>query len=130
MSATELVQRLEYVRAIGVGRWSGRCPAHDDRDPSLSITEKDDGTILIHCHAGCGALEVLSAVGLEWGALYPPKRDHYQPTIRPKPDEAHERIVLAICEADRIDGKKLTREQLAREAQAWVRVHGSGRRSA
>ena len=97
MSATELLQRLEYVRAVGVGRWSGRCPVHGDRDPSRSITDNDDGTVVIHCHAGCSASE---------------------------------RIVLAICEADRIAGKKLTREQLAREAQAWLRVHGSGRRSA
>ena len=33
--------------------WMARCPAHDDRDPSLSIREGVSGKTLIHCHAGC-----------------------------------------------------------------------------
>ena len=31
--------------------WSACCPAHDDRNPSLSIREGSDGKVLIHCHA-------------------------------------------------------------------------------
>src|SRR5438094_550718 len=30
-----------------------RCPAHDDREPSLSIREGDHGKVLVCCHAGC-----------------------------------------------------------------------------
>ena len=47
--------------------WSCRCPAHDDKRASLSITEKQDGKILVHCHAGCDqALVVaeLKAIGM------------------------------------------------------------------
>lgn len=33
-------------------QWMAHCPAHDDRDPSLSITERD-GRVLWHCYAGC-----------------------------------------------------------------------------
>jgi hypothetical protein len=29
------------------------CPAHDDANPSLSLTEKADGTLLWKCFAGC-----------------------------------------------------------------------------
>jgi putative DNA primase/helicase len=29
-----------------------RCPAHDDRNPSLSVS-KANGRLLVHCHAGC-----------------------------------------------------------------------------
>ncbi len=48
------------------GQWHGnygtaRCPAHDDRNPSLSITERD-GKLLVHCHAGCDQ-------GAVWDAL-------------------------------------------------------------
>ena len=48
------------------GQWHGsygtaRCPAHDDRHPSLSITERD-GKLLAHCHAGCDQ-------GAVWDAL-------------------------------------------------------------
>lgn len=50
------------VHQLG-GRWSGNtalclCPAHDDRTPSLSIRQGDRG-ILVTCHAGCDARDVL-----------------------------------------------------------------------
>jgi len=35
------------------GSWMARCPAHDDREPSLSIRDADDSKVLVHCHAGC-----------------------------------------------------------------------------
>ncbi len=39
------------------------CPAHNDQNPSLSITIKLD-RILIHCHGGCKLNDVLKEVGL------------------------------------------------------------------
>lgn len=50
------------VRQLG-GSWAGttamvRCPAHADRTPSLSIRQGDRG-ILVTCHAGCAARDVL-----------------------------------------------------------------------
>lgn len=48
-----------------------RCPGHEDRSPSLSIRELDDGALLLHCFAGCQASDVLAAVGLEFRDLYP-----------------------------------------------------------
>ncbi len=33
--------------------WSCKCPVHDDRNPSLSVSEGADGKVLLHCHAGC-----------------------------------------------------------------------------
>jgi len=44
------------------GGWLARCPAHDDRKPSLSIREGDDGKVLVHCHAGCDQSEVIAAL--------------------------------------------------------------------
>ena len=48
------------------GRWSGntamcRCPSHADRTPSLAIRQGDCG-ILVTCHAGCDATDVLRAL--------------------------------------------------------------------
>ena len=34
------------------GGWTARCPAHNDRKPSLSICDAHDGMVLVHCHAG------------------------------------------------------------------------------
>lgn len=68
-----LLSRLQGVRQTGPGRWLARCPAHEDRTPSLSIRETEGGTILLRCFAGCGAVEVVQAVGLELRDLFPPK---------------------------------------------------------
>ena len=63
MTTAELLDRLDGVRARGVGRWMARCPAHDDRSPSLSIQEGDRG-ILLRCWAGCTLEEITKALGL------------------------------------------------------------------
>jgi hypothetical protein len=51
--------------------WSARCPAHDDRRPSLSIAEGDDGRALIRCHAGCSVAAIVAALGLGLADLMP-----------------------------------------------------------
>ena len=70
-----LLSRLEHVRANRNGTWVARCPAHDDRSPSLSIATGDDGKVLLHCFAGCGAVDVVEAVGLELSSLFPEPHD-------------------------------------------------------
>ena len=56
----------ELTKALG-GRWGdssgvARCPAHDDHDPSLSVSEGQDGKLLVHCFAGCEQNTVWSAL--------------------------------------------------------------------
>jgi hypothetical protein len=70
MSADTLLSRLDRVRQTGADRWISRCPAHDDKGPSLSIRQTPE-RILIYCFAGCSAEDVLDAVGLRWTDLYP-----------------------------------------------------------
>jgi hypothetical protein len=52
-----------------------RCPAHDDRTPSLAITQTREGRVLVYCHAGCDQRDVLAALrarGL-WGPSSKPR---------------------------------------------------------
>ena len=54
------------VKTLG-GRWRGRhgmcrCPAHDDRSPSLSVTSTTAGVVLVHCFSGCPQAEVIGAL--------------------------------------------------------------------
>ncbi len=44
------------------GGWIARCPAHDDREPSLSIRDADGGKVLVRCHAGCNQGRVIAAL--------------------------------------------------------------------
>jgi hypothetical protein len=53
------------VERLG-GRWSGsaglcRCPAHDDRRPSLSV-RTGRTSLLLHCFAGCSAADILKSL--------------------------------------------------------------------
>lgn len=69
MTPDILLSRLNGVRQTGPGRWLARCPAHDDRSPSLSIREVD-GRVLLHDFGGCDTGAVLAAVGLRMGDLF------------------------------------------------------------
>jgi hypothetical protein len=51
-SARELATRLGGHR-LGEGRYLARCPAHDDRNPSLSIIDGRNGRPVFHCFGGC-----------------------------------------------------------------------------
>ncbi|MFN7022108.1 MAG: hypothetical protein ACK4WH_12380, partial [Phycisphaerales bacterium] len=51
--------------------WSAKCPAHDDRDPSLSIGIGTDARVLLHCHAGCSVEAIVSTLGLAMRDLMP-----------------------------------------------------------
>lgn len=40
------------------------CPAHDDKSPSLQISETLDGKLLLHCFAGCDYTSIADAMGI------------------------------------------------------------------
>jgi len=73
MTAEQLLQRLEGVKAQGDGRWMTRCPcpthAHGDRKQRLSVAIGEQG-LVIKCHAGGETKTVLSALGLTMKDLF------------------------------------------------------------
>ncbi|MCL1861030.1 MAG: DNA primase [Proteobacteria bacterium] len=86
MPIDTLLSRLERVRPSGPDCWMARCPAHEDRGPSLSVRETDDGRVLVHCFAGCDVSDVLVAIGLSLSDLFPEKiGEHAAPERRPFP---------------------------------------------
>lgn len=83
MTAQELATQLR-ARKTGTG-WLARCPSHTDRKASLSIGAGDDGRVLLKCHAGCSFAELLNAMGLKAGDLFPdsgtPKYSRKRPPV-------------------------------------------------
>lgn len=81
-----LLDRLDRVKQTRPDRWQAICPAHDDRSPSLVITETPDGTILIKCWAGCPADAIVESVGLNLRDLFPKSFDgqDYRPSNAPR----------------------------------------------
>ena len=63
MTIDEFLSLLENVKPQGAG-YIACCPAHDDRNPSLSIKE-EVGKILAHCHAGCSIEKICDALNIE-----------------------------------------------------------------
>jgi hypothetical protein len=68
-----LLSKLPDATRSGDG-WSARCPAHEDRRPSLSVREGEDGRALVWCHAGCTVDAVCAAVDLRVRDLFPPDK--------------------------------------------------------
>ena len=56
---------LKNVKQTGEAQWACSCPAHNDANPSLTVSLADDGRILLRCHAGCSFEEIRRAMGLE-----------------------------------------------------------------
>lgn len=69
MTFDELVARFD-AKPIGSG-YKALCPAHPDKQPSLSINRGDNGNgTVIHCQAGCATEAVLAAFDLEMRDLF------------------------------------------------------------
>jgi putative DNA primase/helicase len=64
----EILARALGGRKAGTA-WMACCPAHQDRDPSLAITDGKDGSVLVRCHAGCDQRDVIEALRARrlWG---------------------------------------------------------------
>ena len=133
MTAEIVLSRLEGVRKRGTEQWSARCPAHDDKGPSLSVRALPDGRTLLHCFAGCGADEVLGAVGLDMAELFPPKGDagagataaqrrHLLPAGQALELLHDEAQLVALCASNLAHGCELDDADLDRLLQAAGRV--------
>ena len=60
MTAETIAKALGGRKAGGA--WMACCPAHDDREPSLSIIDGNGGKVLVRCHAGCDQRRVIAAL--------------------------------------------------------------------
>lgn len=121
MSAQELIDRLDMVRG-GPTKWVARCPAHDDSSPSLSVKELRDGRVLVHCHAGCGATDVLDALGLDYGALFPPDDDYKSVRGRMSDVPGYWELVIAIYKNDCRLKKPISANDKALAMEAFRKV--------
>lgn len=100
MIADKLLNQLTKVKRTGRESWIACCPAHDDKTPSMTITEKDDGRVLVHCFAGCSVDSILGAVGLTFSDIYPEREvDPYAP-IKPERMPFNPRDVLAAVSTE------------------------------
>jgi hypothetical protein len=105
----EAFAELVEARSAGAGKWQARCPAHEDRRPSLSIRKGRDGRVVLHCFGGCELDAILKATGLRMADLFegPPPSPEQAAVLRTA-REAQER-------AERVE------QQTRRDAWDYVR---------
>jgi DNA primase len=128
MELEDFLSRLEKVRGKN-GSFTACCPAHRDKSPSLAIRQ-DGERILLHCFAGCGAKDVVSAVGLTLGDLFqeekkwhrqkPLKRQFYATDLLRIINK--EALIVLISAIDMAGGKKLSDADLERLKVAAGRI--------
>lgn len=108
---------LDKVKPAGANKWKACCPAHNDKHPSLAITETSDGTVLLRCWSGCSTEKVVGAMGLEMRDLFPggkkPRRGPSRSAIE------HERMVYrigkALLENGKLEGADVERFNIAKQ---------------
>lgn len=138
MTVENLLSRLDKVQPKGKGRWMACCPAHDDRNPSLAVSELNDGRVLIKCFAGCPTVSVLSSVGLSMTDLFPnaplgqfdgwfrlQRKVLLNQLEKEEAALSGEKLILEMAKQDRKNGKRLSPQDLERERQAYLKVRGA-----
>lgn len=73
MEISEILKRFKVDRQLSNNSWQGFCPAHDDTNPSLTITKGHRG-VLLKCHSGCDYRDILDKVGLRTKDLFQDQR--------------------------------------------------------
>jgi len=129
MIAEVLLSRLDGVRRTGVDRWLAKCPAHDDKQPSLAVREVDVDRVLVKCFAGCAVESVLAAIGLTFDALYPARPTHRgKPERRPFPAAdilramVSEALIVAVAASTIGNGGELSTQDRERVMLAASRL--------
>ena len=122
--AARMTARLEKVQWKHNQRAVARCPAHQDKNPSLVIDVAED-RLLVYCPAGCSTQDIVGAVGLtladlfvDWPVAEWQRKQSIHADKQMLTHARHELWILAQCLNTRIDGDTLEladseREQLA-----------------
>lgn len=125
-----ILSRLEKVRKTGSQNWIACCPAHADKNPSMTLREESDGRILVTCFAGCSFEEIANSVGLGWEPWFPEKpiADYVKPVSRPYPAAdvlealSFEFLVVSTAALNVAQGVEMTAEDRVRLLVAHDRI--------
>jgi len=130
MSIEMLLEMLEKVSKTGPINYKACCPAHDDNTPSMAVTGTPDGRILVHCYAGCSAVDIMDSLGLSLSDLFPEGAiDNNLKGATPwlskqrKKERSHKEMaqnILNMAEADRKKGKRQSEKDKAVEKRAFM----------
>jgi DNA-binding transcriptional ArsR family regulator len=106
----QIIPHLHKARRLLDGSYMACCPAHDDSEPSLHLSESPDGMLLWHCHAGCPQdavqreLERIAGMQPATARPIPPRRNAGRQLATA---QAQLLTLAALADAKRLDAEKL-----------------------
>ncbi len=96
MEIEKLLGMFTRRAKAGTG-WNVQCPVHEDRQASLSITEKS-GKILLHCHAGCATKDILEKLGIALRDLFlEPQKQKERVTDTYQYTDENGKLLYEVC---------------------------------
>lgn len=115
MTGEELLARLDGVKRKASGGWMARCPAHEDRAPSLSIDLGAAGDrLLLHCFNGCPPEAIAQALGLTMADLFLEPRSQSAPIAAIAANGAANGASNGVARVTWYDGRDLSGQVVAR----------------
>lgn len=130
----KILSKLTNPRPSG-DSWRADCPNGHESKGSLSVKQCENGSVLLHCHAGCGPQEVMRELGLTLADLYDRpigtnprfsrqspaeiKEYHWKVAFRYLPEELR---IVSIGSQDVREGKSLNDVDQARFELACERI--------
>ena len=101
LTIENVLTRFDGVTRCHDNQYTAKCPAHDDKNASLSVSVGKNGKTLLHCHAGCNIKDICSAIGIKESDLFPDQL---------KPPERKKRTVVSQYRYTDIDGNLLNQK--------------------
>ena len=117
MSSLAQLSNLEKFKKLGGNRYIACCPAHDDRNPSLSITQGKD-KLLVHCFAGCTQAEVIDAL-IALGLWH---KKSYKSSISYSSDELKYMRYFCLAWNGSVRNKRHVAREDTTQMEAYLRV--------
>lgn len=124
------LSRFEHVGEClvtrqGLKQYRCKCPAHASQGvnhKNMIVSFARDGRILMHCYGGCGAGEILSAIGLSWQDIMPdaPQEAHRSPLQPPAMGKGYRDTLLELAKAQNAS-QRLSRADEIRAFREWKR---------
>jgi hypothetical protein len=127
----EFLSRLQKVKKTGPNNWMACCPAHNDKNPSLTVAVGDNGGIIVKCFPGCSFEEIISSLGLQAHELMPERpegREFVKGLRRPFPAAdvlaavEQESLTVAVAAYNIANGIELDEKDRERMLTAYHRI--------
>lgn len=133
-----ILGKLDGARPSGDG-WRADCPNGHRSHFSLSFKQVENGSVLLHCHSGCGPQEVMRGLGLTLADLYDRPIDTKPQFAKRTPAEVKEYrlkaafkylpkelLIVQVASLDLLQGKPLDEDSHIRLELAVERIRSAG----